>query len=766
MLRKKLMSCFLAAAVTLAAVPGAAVFAEGSETTHKITFETEGLYEVPEEQTVKDGETGVRPASPVLYDHASNYDETGLMFHNWYTVPASEITTYNELCYGYEDGGLIFGSNTPITKDTTVYAVSECVFYLGNYDLSKGAAGGGIIEYKSIYNRSYETVPAGSTGYGTTVIKDTELDLYAEPVDGYSFAGWSTSTSKDDIFDDEPLISVKCEKRTTIYALFEEIHPVTVTVHWSSVDGTDLMDPVIITSDSGTGLGDMVNDYMKTAGSENFFEKDGYIYSGLLMKKPVTEYSDADEYAAGDLDYYCTFSSDTDIYCIMLVPIDSLEITISRPLVGSSAEEEPSFSFPGDDRLTSEGCWWTDSEEDPFEGEFEAGENYYALCFIVPDPGYCLDVSEDNIVINNGTLYRYHNGLEFSVVFIEVLPVEPEPPVTLTLHWSSIDGVDLMEPVEITAESGTRLRDAVNAYLEETGAKQVFEKEGYAYSGWMTGKPITEFEEVADVYASMFALPLILTEDIELYYDMLIPVAAFEITAPTAYAGSSADSDPTPLLPPGTKCTIGPSKWIDAENNDYEGEFIAGNNYDVLSIIYPTIGYYFDFAVEDIIINNGSANTIVANSLTIVMSINVVAVEKTYTYISTKGDGAVWTQGGKDGLEFVFKCVEDDTLTYAHFTGAEMDHKAFSTYGAKEGSLIITLQASYLETLSAGEHILTVNFDNGNSVDVKFTVKAAESLPSTGEAVSVLPAAAVISITLSAALFVVYRRKVRGQEKK
>ena len=104
------------------------------------------------------------------------------------------------------------------------------------------------------------------------------------------------------------------------------------------------------------------------------------------------------------------------------------------------------------------------------------------------------------------------------------------------------------------------------------------------------------------------------------------------------------------------------------------------------------------------------------------------------TYSNLSGKSGAWTNGSKDALSFTFKRSENDGQTFDRFTGIEVDGKDVPekdasgrvNYTAKSGSVIIELQPSYLETLSAGKHTLTVNFDDG-STTAEFTIKAASA---------------------------------------
>ena len=92
----------------------------------------------------------------------------------------------------------------------------------------------------------------------------------------------------------------------------------------------------------------------------------------------------------------------------------------------------------------------------------------------------------------------------------------------------------------------------------------------------------------------------------------------------------------------------------------------------------------------------------------------------------------------------------DDNATFSKFRGAQVDK---ITVQAKDmvissGSLILTLKASYLSLISAGEHTLDILFSDG-SISVPFTIKDAATptptltpapKPTSGGSPSVTPA--------------------------
>lgn len=107
-------------------------------------------------------------------------------------------------------------------------------------------------------------------------------------------------------------------------------------------------------------------------------------------------------------------------------------------------------------------------------------------------------------------------------------------------------------------------------------------------------------------------------------------------------------------------------------------------------------------------------------------SIPKLEPEEEVTYSNTKGNGTQWTKGSTSTADFTFKRSKNDSETFSHFTGIQVDGKdvAASNYTAESGSVIVKLKPAYLETLSVGEHTITALFDDGNKASAKFTVVA------------------------------------------
>ena len=97
------------------------------------------------------------------------------------------------------------------------------------------------------------------------------------------------------------------------------------------------------------------------------------------------------------------------------------------------------------------------------------------------------------------------------------------------------------------------------------------------------------------------------------------------------------------------------------------------------------------------------------------------AVDSDFAPAIIAGANATWQKGSEGGLSFT------SNAAFADFQKVQVDGKDVdsSNYTVKEGSTIVTLNVSYLETLSAGKHTLAIVSDTGTA-ETEFTVVAAE----------------------------------------
>ena len=111
----------------------------------------------------------------------------------------------------------------------------------------------------------------------------------------------------------------------------------------------------------------------------------------------------------------------------------------------------------------------------------------------------------------------------------------------------------------------------------------------------------------------------------------------------------------------------------------------------------------------------------------------LVASLTDYSIIS--GDGSVWTVGSDGTVTIVANGA------FSKFIGVEVDGTQItaSNYDAKSGSTIVILKTSYLETLVAGEHTMTILFTDGEASAVFKIARATETPPADDSTTTTIP---------------------------
>ena len=125
----------------------------------------------------------------------------------------------------------------------------------------------------------------------------------------------------------------------------------------------------------------------------------------------------------------------------------------------------------------------------------------------------------------------------------------------------------------------------------------------------------------------------------------------------------------------------------------------------------------------------------------------------------------------QDGnIVITIKMSEDDTKTFDLLGTVTSDGVPLTEgnqYTSAKGSAIITINKSFLDTLAAGNHKLTVTFTDGGSITIDYEVKApaaapqaaAQAVQATGEAVSAASIAGACLILAAAGIAFTVTRK-------
>ena len=135
------------------------------------------------------------------------------------------------------------------------------------------------------------------------------------------------------------------------------------------------------------------------------------------------------------------------------------------------------------------------------------------------------------------------------------------------------------------------------------------------------------------------------------------------------------------------------------------------------------------------------------------------------SYRSVEGDGLQWTKGSSATADFAFKRSVDDSVTFSHFTGIQVDGKDVdpADYTAEPGSVVVKLKPAYLESLAVGEHTLTAMFDDAGNVDASFEVlgapaaRGSAALAKTGDSTPAALFASLAAMSAAALLAVATR---------
>ena len=223
---------------------------------------------------------------------------------------------------------------------------------------------------------------------------------------------------------------------------------VKLTIHWSSVDGLDLMDPIVVDNiEPGTEIREAYFSNDLSWYTEIFF-KDGYLDYEWNCRKPITEYSKLMDLENDEYPYNYQLTEDTDVYRPVFKYLDTLEFTVTPPGCGESTTtpgegndisyndqtNRPQVSFPAGSKYHFEegyrftGPIWITKESiesnlqfGPYIGPFTYGQDYYFTVWIECDFGYYFSKNAA-VTANNAVVEKEMNNGNYFGIYGKVTP--------------------------------------------------------------------------------------------------------------------------------------------------------------------------------------------------------------------------------------------------------------------------------------------------------------------------------------------------------
>ena len=161
---------------------------------------------------------------------------------------------------------------------------------------------------------------------------------------------------------------------------------------------------------------------------------------------------------------------------------------------------------------------------------------------------------------------------------------------------------------------------------------------------------------------------------------------------------------------------------VTVTNGSGTGQYAQGETVTITAGAAPSGQRFKEWEVVSGMITLASSTS---ETTTFTMPAEAVSVKANYEAISvtgytiTAGANSSWTHDSDDNITI------RGNGDFSKFTGVKVDGNLIdkSNYIAKEGSTIITLKASYLNTLSAGTHTVEILWTDG-SASTTFTIKA------------------------------------------
>ena len=260
------------------------------------------------------------------------------------------------------------------------------------------------------------------------------------------------------------------------------------------------------------------------------------------------------------------------------------------------------------------------------------------------------------------------------------------------------------------------------------------EIEGYADSVLLWGADFCDNETLKFYWGDAVS---------DINIDLEVPKAGDSTDTPIDeygyYEFESQTNKPNMTIDTGYESSVLSLYWVDKDSyieeagyyeKPYIGTFEGSNKYYVFVELHNLSSKEFGFAKADamnIKVNGQPAKVSNVNSYGSMISMTIeVEIESTYEVKEGANQEVNNTEYATFRILADYSLFKDGGKVFVDGNEVSSDN-----YISEEGSTIITLLASYVNTLSAGEHTLKVEFNNSKTATTTFTVSKSETVDKT-----------------------------------
>ena len=409
-------------------------------------------------------------------------------------------------------------------------------------------------------------------------------------------------------------------------------------------------------------------------------------------------------------------------------------------VLNSTSETENAFAqnYNGSAWQNAVAFSWAPNGEAQTQVKYEAGKNTNEHLFEVNGKIYTLNVSKNTLVVEEGKLEQTNpwasdstlstilfNGFELDVfessqkeytlerfwktMEVEIIPVASAPTAEVNMEWngecpgvvtvtctSEDNNSTTTYTLNLNNENGMLGIQSATAEPNTKGIDVGLTYDGYVSSDggtktWASiNLPVVTYDMGRLVDISKIDVAFNYSSTRTNYYDLLVSADGVNWTVIKEAAGAEATTS--------------------GAFNDYQTIYSG----DALRAQYVRLNLRANSeSYMDDITKYGSIQEISIYGSEVIEEVMNPEIVENATDTS-------YTLGSEEDV------IVTSTGAFSKFESVEMDDKIVdqSQYTVKEGSTIVIIKTEYLETLSVGEHTVTINFTDGSSVDSKLTIVA------------------------------------------